>query len=543
MHRSAYPLLTTLSLLLSLQLPSTAQMVPIDERTIHLRLIGEGAEPITYKSGEVEVLEPEVLTDGSRSRLEGSYYRIRELVLPDRSLFLDSFPVRTRINHAGKEMRLRLNANVGEISFRDGIYHVPRKFEPLFLLRGLNGARIPERNIACFEVYDESLDPEWNTVDSWGPPSPLLVDGRYDGHSIEKSGPPTVARDWSTGVLRFTIPYLTMHSTIGPEEALYTDLGGGAEYRSLLIPRINLEEMFFATPQLGWRIEFVRPKGIIEVERVHRSSDGGATWSIDEEMTALGICSAAPRDRERAWFLGVSPTDDPTEWTLRLYTGSREGKGLREVAWPKAFDRVVPADRYIPEVFGVGEEGILLSFDGWESLRHISFGRDGSYDRVIEIPGKLHRHFGEPGETGWMIVEEQLGGTDAQILLPWLRDYYGRAFRLYRLSADGTAIGTNLLSATRLYDISFADPQRGAVIGSTFILLTDDGGASWRYLPTSENWWAHRGAHPIAMLWPDLSTLRVVTTWGFYDLDVDRLPPMKYCGESLPEERREVEIE
>ena len=136
-------------------------------------------------------------------------------------------------------------------------------------------------------------------------------------------------------------------------------------------------------------------------------------------------------------------------------------------------------------------------------------------------------------DTGWINPEERLSGWSA----------YSTPWRLLRISYDGLGVRPILTSEHPLLDVSFADAATGAVIGSTFVLLTVDGGKSWRFLP-GDSILSYYGNpnHPfdgrlITSLWPHPDTLRLVYPSGTLDIPIGSLNPPMSCGKG--EEPRE----
>lgn len=546
-YRYSYNLLT---LLLLAALSASAQVLEVDERSIHLRLIGEDTAPIEYKSGRVTPVEPSTPHTWQEWRTNGDRFVQRELILPDQSLFFDAFPLRLRATDGEKEMRLQLNASVGSIPFREGIYHVPLPFEPLFTLWGLDGVEIPEKNIACFEVYQEGADPEWGDLLRFTP-HPLTLDGKPLALAPQVWGTSVVAtRDWKDKTLFLALRHWSSDLRTRVGYRFYHENGSSTDFVSHDFPSLDsgaysaTTSLFFATKKIGWRFYTFMDRDRRARAEVRKSIDRGRTWSVDERMTELGICHAIPRDAERAWFLGMRlPVRDSELPRLTLYSGTRKGEELQRVDWPSSLETRVAVRGTLPRLIPAGPSGLIISSPSWPRLRHISF--DGTFDRVIDIPGTLESYHRGPDGTGWLVVEERSDLELLGSLLPKGLSSYGSFYRLLRISSDGLSIRPILISGYPLRAASFANASLGAVIGDHFLLLTNDGGKRWQFIPARSSAEVDTEGGILALegtlltlYWPDPSTLRIVKTDGYIDIPIDELPPTKYCA---PPERKEIE--
>ncbi len=548
MYRYSYPLLT---LLLLGSLSASAQMLEVDERSIHLRLIGEDTAPIEYKSGRVTPVEPSTPYTWQEWMTNGNLLVQRELILPDQSLFFDSFPLHLNATERGKEMVLRLNASVGTIPFREGIYHVPLPFEPLFTLWGLDGVEIPEKNIDCFEVYQEGADPEWGDLLRFKP-YPLTLDGRPLALASQHWATSVVAtRDWKNQTLFLALRHWSSDTRSAAGFRLYHENGSSTDLVSYDFPWENSAStsLFFATEETGWHSYRFADRDLKDKAVVQKTIDGGKTWSVDERMTELGICHAIPRDAERAWFLGIRPpVGDSRVLHLMLYSGTRKGEELQHVDWPSALETQLAVRFTLPRLIPAGPSGLILSSPSWPGLRHVSF--DDTFDRISEIPGTLESYHQGPDGTGWLVVEERSGHELLRSLLPKELSPYGTFYKLLRISSDGLSTRPVLLSGYPIRAASFADAALGAVVGDHFLLLTTDGGKRWQFIPERSSAVVDReGEMPtlngkiLTLDWLDRSTLRIVKTGGTIDIPIDELPLMKHCTVLEKEKRERVDID
>lgn len=567
MARTLRRLLPALLVTLPLLAPTievTAQEIPHDVRTIRLRLIGQNAEPIEYKSGAINFLDREKVAS-AKDRWETSWYNSffqRDLILPDQEFSCSDFPVDIEVLEDRERMELRLDADVGTLRFREGIYHIPWSFEALFALRGLNGTKILEQDIACFEVFDRSEEPHWPTYQN-DSARPLLLDTTESRANGSTSGySPVRATDWREKGFS-----LMLHSWYGDPRGpdtrgrLYRLDRDGRDFQtregSLVLQRsARVIAMHFSSPEQGWIVvdtgsgsshRYVHPY------QTWRTGDGGDNWQLDEEMTRLRICSAIPRNDQSAWFLGFSQIDESEEILLHLYTGRTDGSNFTEVNWPASLNRRVPrpapwTSTRLPRLLPAGENGLILSYTAaWNGSRQISF--DARIDRVTDIPGVLEGYHQGPDGTGWMIVQDTLRRKDlASSQSPYTDARFHRPFRLIRVSSDGMTTRSVLTSGHDIHAVSFADAATGVVVGNAFLLLTRDGGRSWQYLPGRSAWSNYGvrrgpvGENVITALWPTPDLLRLVTTAGTLDIPIGAIPAPKSCVPSEASTIQRAEI-
>ena len=516
----------------------------VAQQTIHLRLFGFDGEPIYYRSGAIEVIDQKVesyenvLSIGfPRNPTQPTYL----LSLPDQHLKLERLPVMLRITHQGKEMQLLLNADVDSIRFRPGTYHISRPFAPLFGVRGLNETRIIETGIGCFEVLDVAQQPPFTFFENDTLQRYLLDRSQSRPYGIVHRL--ATARDWMERKLFMTMQwwYADPEGLIALER-LYVakDEGSAFEKRRSGVTLTSAAQepelvraLFFATPELGWSVVDSADEGSGSL--VRRTMNGGESWGVDRAMTDRKVRCAVPRDEGRAWFLGVELTEKG-EKVLHLYTGPRDGTRLESVAWPTTFDPLIVSSfethdlwREMPQLTPAGPNGLIISHPVWHGSRHLSF--EGGVHRSTDIPGTLQTSHRGPDGTGWMIVQDTLHGIVLNAPFPG-------PFRLIRLSADGLSQRSILESDRRLHHVSFANSVIGAVVGDSFLLVTQDGGRSWRYLPgsllkeRSNGNGSHRLGELIGSTWlNEGKTLRLLYSFGYLDLPIDEFPSPQFCAE------------
>lgn len=536
----------------------TAQELPHDNRTISLRLFGADVEPIGHQSGEIRFLDPgKIVPEEERNGVRYNSYFSRTFHLPDGEFMFDSFPVDLEINHDWKRMTLRLDADIDSIRFREGSYNVPWRFEPLFAMMGLDGTRIPERSIACFEVFDHTRAPRWPSI----PTGEIkrfrfdTVEGNAPSHASINSYPSIAKWDW-TGEVLFMFDDLKAVDpmTSGVNPTLYCTRNGRHFLRRADQPLTrNLRHainFFFADPERGWSILDTGDYSD-SWPLTLRTTDGGESWLIDSLFSAHGIIDATPRDHHTAWFLGMHTIDgysDQGKSVLRLYTGPIDGTRLTPIAWPDKFDSLITrrgrTTRY-PELLEGGDDWVhyFSPSDTGDRSRRITPGRS---EKITDIPGHASAFHTAPDGTGWMVVSDAYHPPPTARYRSWW--YRFSPCRLVRISADHKSIRPLLFSGYPLHNVAFADATTGVVTGDTFILLTIDAGKSWRYIPNDTVWsrWGEMNGMwgpVLTPVWPNPDTLRMVYSHGYIDLPIDDLPPTRNCGGVQEEEYQGENIE
>ena len=193
-----------------------------------------------------------------------------------------------------------------------------------------------------------------------------------------------------------------------------------------------------------------------EYGTIMRTRDGGKTWrrlSVD-----------IPVRKEEVLVMGVDPTKDNVE--------------LREAALPHVFS-LTRAKTNPLYIWGVGEWGTIVhSSNGGESWENLSLGSDVMLNGVYfvnETEGWVVGEFGTilhttDGGRTWEDQTEVLGLP--RYLEPGVSDEEAYLASIPELH----------LEDLYFYDVGFANPLEGYVVGlSGFLLQTSDGGKTWHY--------------------------------------------------------------
>ena len=513
-----------------------------DVREISLRIFGEeSANPIPFGSGSIDLLATKVEELGDRHSV---YYR-RHLILPDKTLNIATFPIELEITAEKKRMRLRLDADVGTLRLVDGLFHIPHRFEPFFGLRGLDGTRILERDIACFSVLDIEQEPEWTTIEPTRITRPKVLAIPRGDESRRRPSIERVTIPWKQEYR--SDRWIDVHYGSAEPRELYRH-SSSAMLRSQGTGRRNDQPdtrviaRYFATSSYGWATLAFTGESRQHLRVVRRTEDGGQTWKNDDLFGQHYIVAAAPRDEERAWFVGADRIDtaDANAQRLSLYTGRRDGSRLTPVQWPDGFD---PELRYLRSItmVSIDADDFIISAGG-HGIQHISFDR--RLDRATSIGGELVDHASLPDGSTW-ILHRKRGWTATASGLDNIR-HSGYEYRLSRISSDGLTTRTLLLSKDELHRIAFFNESLGAALGASYLLLTVDGGQSWRFLPftTLPNAlpFGHGGRF-WELFWVDEEQLRLFMSHDIFDISLADLPPPRTCGPSGIKTIRESSID
>lgn len=532
----------------------SAQRIPYDHRWISLRLFGESSEPLTDRSGAIRLVDPEYL-DEDADRMASMPIFARFFRLPDREYLLARFPVDLEAIVDDTRMLLRLDADVDSIRLRDGIFHVPRPFEPFFGLRAAEGIRILEQDIACFEVADIENEPVWPTVD---------VDSLHPYRLIDRALP---ARDLPT-------PYPSLCNTESPWRAhmkvsakdsmQWFSVDGitwqPATWKTIEVARKQAPTQqkwtsttdsirWVTTDGINWRPIsdlpfFAESMAVFEQtfldemagytiagRRIghardssqqnlgtYRTEDGGMTWQNVEALSRQKICGLSPYRNDTAWFVGYGPWNpEGTVRKIRLYRGSLDGSKPTPIDWPSGFDPVAGASEEVT-IVAIDEESLLIGTVR-TGLHLVNVGTSTDRARLITTDfSSLHR---APDNSIW-IAGRTIGTRHTE-------RYYPHS--LIRVAPDGNGWRTILQSIAAINGVTFFDRTLGALLGESWILLTVDGGKSWRYLPLDRGTripcFSRRSTSQA--FFPDAETIRILDRNGSVDISLKDLPPPRFC--------------
>lgn len=544
MSRTLLSLLVPIAaILLSSGASLRAQLLPVDERTITLRLFGKDARPIAEKGGTVDVIDNPVVTPEESDRRN----TFRSLVLPDRTLLLTEFPVEIVATLGAETMRLLLDADVDSIRFRAGAFVVPRLYEPLFRTASLIGGRIHGREIDHFRVASLDAPPTFTkiVIDTV---RPFTIDGSSNGSGIRlphrhprpyaripgpsrrlfmavkgthgtKSDPlrEEVVRSDDSGATFSTLP--TMHNTIG------------------FLDR-QAHGIFFASEKRGWGVSFDL-KSKRKRSAIFATTDGGEWWGIDTMMTDSGIIAGAFIDEKRGWLAGIRvadrtpDTEQPatTRWLITLYRTTDGGATIVPVAMrdPAPY-RLIAYENQIPS----------LTLTPLDDETVIVVTHPSTYDLITMTAtgGTIETHH------SFLYAAERIDDSVAYIarhsaaLLGvgrGLRQEWFEGDTLLRTTDGGRSWRPVLALGGKVHRIAFKDASHGCVIGDGYLLLTESGGLHWRYLPMTGDHDPYHdqmyGSTLVDAFWIDRSRLRLLFTDGTHDIDIAGIPPIAPVGD------------
>ena len=217
--------------------------------------------------------------------------------------------------------------------------------------------------------------------------------------------------------------------------------------------------------------------------RVARTTDGGATWTVDSipGASSLDLRAIAPRNDRLAWAISAGPaeqgqaqifhTTDGTHWT-RQYSTAQAGVFIDAIAFWDDRHGIAMSDPVGGKLF------LLVTDNGGESWSQVP--ADGA---PAVLPGEAA--FAASGTC--LIVQ---GGSNA-----WIGTGGGARARVFRSTDRGRTwqVADTPLhagnSASGIFSIAFSDARHGVVVGGEYskpkepfdnVAVTDDGGATWR---------------------------------------------------------------
>jgi photosystem II stability/assembly factor-like uncharacterized protein len=217
--------------------------------------------------------------------------------------------------------------------------------------------------------------------------------------------------------------------------------------------------------------------------RVARTTDGGATWSIDSIPGASGLDlrAIAPRGDKMAWAISAGPaesgqaqifhTDDASHWTKQFST-AQTGVFLDAIAFWDDKHGIAMSDPVGGKLF------ILVTDDG---------GATWSQAPTDAAPPVLAGEAAFAASGTCLIVQGSSnvwigtgGGARARVFRSTDR---GRTWRV----ADTPLHAGN--AASGIFSVAFSDERHGVAVGGEYskpkerfdnVAVTDDGGANWR---------------------------------------------------------------
>lgn len=533
--------------------PSLPQLIPQgyspyrNYMLIAFEVVDSNGIPLTIESGQVSLLTRTVNESDSLNDIR--HY----LILSDSQMQVWQYPVDLYVKQGKEVMGLRVEADLHRIPFRKGSYHVPVRFDPLFNILGLNGTSIVGQSIDCFEVPSFGKEPSW-------PSYSLAYDSlrlaSYSGRTSGRThGYPLIAfLDWQ-GKAAFQV--LEVQHSDQPNRALYRSLNG-IDYQRMADtlkfgwnPVERILRVAFADSETGWSIVHTLPRerDSPSTSSVQATSDGGETWQLDPYLSNLHLLDIAPRDSERMWLLGFEP-DDSALYSLRLYSGSRTARNVHRVGWPQGFDSIHFGE--YPSVIPAGSNGVIIR-DGRIKENNYLVNFDAVDHQISRLEGRVVDWELGQDQTTWVITGD---ASIPDLNVPGQPSWKWRwsPYRLHRISPDGQ-MNEVLMSDSRLNNVLFADEKTGAVIGDSFVLVTNDRGKSWHFIPEvlyniaylaipetegETRYKDQRVGLPLASLsstgiltayWDSPATLRLIHRDGVADLPVNQLLAAIPCAE------------
>jgi photosystem II stability/assembly factor-like uncharacterized protein len=217
--------------------------------------------------------------------------------------------------------------------------------------------------------------------------------------------------------------------------------------------------------------------------RVARTTDGGATWSVDSVPGASGLDfrAIAPRSDRLAWVISAGPaeqgqaqifrTTDGANW-VRQFTTAQTGVFLDAIAFWDDRHGIALSDPVGGKLF------ILATDDGGETWGQVP---------VDAAPPVL------PGEAAFAASGTCLVVQGSSNV--WIGTGGGARARVFRSTNRGRTwqVADTPLhagnAASGIFSLAFSDSRHGVAVGGEYskpkqefdnVAVTDDGGATWR---------------------------------------------------------------
>jgi photosystem II stability/assembly factor-like uncharacterized protein len=217
--------------------------------------------------------------------------------------------------------------------------------------------------------------------------------------------------------------------------------------------------------------------------RVARTTDGGATWSVDSVPGASGLDfrAIAPRSDRLAWVISAGPaeqgqaqifrTTDGANW-VRQFTTAQTGVFLDAIAFWDDRHGIALSDPVGGKLF------ILATDDGGETWSQVP---------VDAAPPVL------PGEAAFAASGTCLVVQGSSNV--WIGTGGGARARVFRSTNRGRTwqVADTPLhagnAASGIFSLAFSDSRHGVAVGGEYskpkqefdnVAVTDDGGATWR---------------------------------------------------------------
>ncbi len=217
--------------------------------------------------------------------------------------------------------------------------------------------------------------------------------------------------------------------------------------------------------------------------RVARTTNGGATWSVDSLPGASGLDfrAIAPRSDRLAWVISAGPaeqgqaqifrTTDGANW-IRQFTTAQTGVFLDAIAFWDDRHGIAMSDPVGGKLF------ILATGDGGETWAQVP---------VDAAPPVL------PGEAAFAASGTCLVVQGSSNV--WIGTGGGARARVFRSTDRGRTwqVADTPLhagnAASGIFSVAFSDSRHGVVVGGEYskpkgefdnVAVTDDGGATWR---------------------------------------------------------------
>jgi photosystem II stability/assembly factor-like uncharacterized protein len=221
---------------------------------------------------------------------------------------------------------------------------------------------------------------------------------------------------------------------------------------------------------------------------VARSTDGGGTWSVDSIPGASNLFLIAIHaiDHRRAWALGTAFSGPSAARIYRTDDGGR--------SWRAQYENTTTGVFFDGMAFWDGNNGIAFG-DPIDGRMVIITTRDGGrqWTRIAteRIPAAL------PGEAAFAASGTAIalrgkkevwigtgGGSRARVMYSPDR---GQSWQVFETPASGG-------QAKGIFGLAFRDGRHGVAVGGDYqqrdaslenLLLTDDGGRTWRIAPSA----------------------------------------------------------
>jgi photosystem II stability/assembly factor-like uncharacterized protein len=217
--------------------------------------------------------------------------------------------------------------------------------------------------------------------------------------------------------------------------------------------------------------------------RVARTTDGGATWSVDSVPGASGLDfrAIAPRSDRLAWVISAGPaeqgqaqifrTTDGANW-VRQFTTAQTGIFLDAIAFWDDRHGIALSDPVGGKLF------ILATDDGGDTWAQVP---------VDAAPPVL------PGEAAFAASGTCLVVQGSSNV--WIGTGGGARARVFRSTNRGRTwqVADTPLhagnAASGIFSLAFSDSRHGVAVGGEYskpkqefdnVAVTDDGGATWR---------------------------------------------------------------